>query len=84
VLEPDWHHHGDLLTSADLEQVALAGLADVGGLRAEYVRERGASFDGDGHTVDEAGEWCQRGPLCDTVESLDEARSGPGFGQRAA
>ena len=74
----------DLLASADLEQVALACLADVGGLRSQYIGERGAAFQCDGHAVDVAGEWCECGPLRHAVESLDGPRAGPGFGQRPA
>src|SRR3954453_14736115 len=41
----DRHHHGDLLAATGLQQPALTGLPDVGGLGAEHLGERRAALD---------------------------------------
>ena len=51
--EHDRHHHEDLLAGGDLDQLATAGLADVGGLGVQDVGQRRAALDRDGDALGE-------------------------------
>src|SRR3954452_6120809 len=54
--EDDRDQHRDLLPPTGFEQPPLAGLADVGGLRAQHLRQGRTALEGDEQTVDEAGQ----------------------------
>lgn len=77
-------HHGYLTLPAGLQQGPPAFLANVDGLGAQHLRQRSAALQSNAHSVHEASQGRQGGPLRDGTESGDERRAGPRVGQRGA
>jgi hypothetical protein len=77
-------HHEDLLPCRDLDQLAPAGLADIGCLGVQHVGQRGAPLDRDGHTLGEPGDQWQAARASQAVEGLSDRFTRAHSGQHHA